>query len=70
MNEQIREAFELAVEESSTSFATAKAKPPAIVRREANLLMKQFEKVIENLPDQSISLQEFYEEIAGQAWHG
>ena len=66
---EIREAFEAAIVNDRDSFRSS-GKSDAIIRREATLLMKRVELVIENLPDQSMTLLELYEEIAGTAWRG
>ena len=62
---EIREAFEAAIATDDGRFITGR-RSDAVIRREATLLMKQVETVIENLPDQSMSVLELYEEIAGQ----
>ena len=68
MRHEIREAFEAAIVSQDGFLGTARSEKT--IRREATLLMKQVESVIENLPDQSISVLELYEEIAGEAWKG
>ena len=65
---EIREAFEAAIANDRDSMAPS-GKSEALIRRQATLLMKQVETVIENLPDQTMSVLELYEEIAGTAHH-
>lgn len=62
---EIREAFEAAISADDGWFIAGR-RTDKTIRREATLLMKQVETVIENLPDQSMSVLELYEEIAGQ----
>ena len=66
---EIRQAFEAAIATDDGRFIASR-KSDTIIRREATLLMKQVEAVIENLPDQSMSVLELYEEIAGQGRYG
>lgn len=64
---EIREAFEAAIANDRDN-AMCAGKSEARIRREATLLMKKLETVLENLPDQSMTVLELYEEIAGTAW--
>ncbi len=70
MRQDIRDAFEAAINTDTGSMYQGKIKSDTQVRREAMLFTKQVELLIENLPDQDLPLQELYSEIAGQAWHG
>ena len=64
---EIRQAFEAAIADDRDN-AWSRGKSDKVIRRQATLLMKQVEVVIENLPDQSMTVLELYEEIAGTAW--
>lgn len=68
MRQDIRDAFEASVDAAVSEFGRPKSDRD--VRQKATLLMKQVERLIENMPDQEMSLSELYQEIAGQAWHG
>ncbi|MER2536899.1 MAG: hypothetical protein ABTQ31_17235 [Rhizobiaceae bacterium] len=71
MRADIREAFEAAIDDvAGSSFVWSDRKSQTTIRREATLLMKRVERVLENLPDQSMTVLELYEEIAGEACKG
>lgn len=71
MTPAIREAFEsVIIDGTSSAFGLVRSKSDKTVRREATLLMKRFEAVIERLPDQTMTVLELYEEIAGEACKG
>jgi hypothetical protein len=70
VRQDIREAFEAAIPSGVRSGFHGDSKSDRAIRREATLLMKQVEAVIENLPDQNMTVLELYEEIAGEAWKG
>lgn len=63
MRQDIRDAFEATVDAESK-------RPTSIVRREATLFMKRVEALIENMPDQTMTLMELHQEIAGEACRG
>lgn len=67
MRSEIRDAFEAVIANDDGSVFPVRKSDRAI-RRQAALLMKQVEAVIENLPDQTMTVLELYEEIAGEAW--
>lgn len=69
MRDDIREAFEQAAKPERESIIDTPISERR-VRQAGIVFMKQVEKLIENMPDQSMSLLELYEEIAGEAWHG
>lgn len=71
MKPEIRQAFEMVCDTGGEyGLMPAKPKSDTAIRREATLLIKRVEQVIENLPDQSMTVGELYEEIAGTAWRG
>jgi hypothetical protein len=64
---EIAAAFEAAVNTDDAAYIR-KRRSDVDVQRDAVLLMKQVETFIENLPDQTISVLELYQEIAGKGW--
>lgn len=68
MREDIRFAFEAAAPYSPTK--NGREKSPKALQAEVNLFIKRVELLIENLPDQTMSLIELYQEIAGSASDG
>jgi hypothetical protein len=65
---EIGAAFEAAINTDDDKLFNRKRRSDAEIKREAKLFMKQVEVLLENLPDQSISVLELYQEIAGKAW--
>lgn len=70
MRREIAEAFEAAVDVETTTFDVRRERSEKRIRRDATILMKQVERLIECLEPglELMTLLEFYEEIAGQAW--
>ena len=72
MNELIKDAFQQAVDADTTAWKTA-IKTDRQIRRDANLLMKSLEPVLEHLCEhgfETMTIQELYNEISGQAHLG
>lgn len=72
MNILVRDALELAVQGSANDYGTAQ-KSSRRIRRDATILMKSIEPVLENLCNhglEDMTIQELYEEISGQAHLG
>lgn len=70
MNPCIRECFRLAVPDES---AYGREKTQSSINRDALMLMKQVESVLEYMLEQDfddMTLQELYNEISGQAHFG